>query len=53
MLLPNRVKFRKMHRLPLRGKATRGTHIAFGDFAMQATSAGRGRVGRSKLHVSP
>ena len=41
MLLPNRVKFRKMHRLPLRGKATRGTHIAFGDFAMQATTAGR------------
>jgi large subunit ribosomal protein L16 len=30
-----------MHRLPLRGKATRGMYIAFGDFAMQATSAGR------------
>ena len=30
-----------MHRLPLRGQANRGTHIAFGDFAMQATTAGR------------
>ena len=29
MLLPNRVKFRKMHRLPLRGKATvvRTSHL--------------------------
>jgi large subunit ribosomal protein L16 len=41
MLLPNRVKFRKMHRLPIRGRATRGTRISFGEFALQATSGGR------------
>lgn len=36
MLSPKRTKFRRHHRGNLRGKATRGNTIAFGDFALQA-----------------
>jgi large subunit ribosomal protein L16 len=36
MLSPKRTKFRKHHRGNLRGKATRGNTIAFGDFGLQA-----------------
>ena len=36
MLSPRRTKFRKHHRGRMRGKATRGNTIAFGDFALQA-----------------
>ena len=36
MLSPKRTKFRKHHRGNLKGKATRGNTIAFGEFALQA-----------------
>ena len=36
MLSPKRTKFRKHHRGNLKGKATRGNTISFGDFALQA-----------------
>lgn len=36
MLSPRRTKFRKHHRGRMRGKASRGNTIAFGDFALQA-----------------
>ena len=36
MLMPKRVKFRKMHRGRMRGKAHRGSTIAFGTYALQA-----------------
>jgi large subunit ribosomal protein L16 len=36
MLLPKRVKFRKAQRGRMRGKATRGATIAFGDFGLKA-----------------
>lgn len=36
MLSPKRTKYRKHHRGNLRGKASRGNKIAFGDFALQA-----------------
>jgi large subunit ribosomal protein L16 len=36
MLSPKRTKFRRHHRGHLRGKASRGNKIAFGDFALQA-----------------
>jgi len=36
MLAPKRVKFRRMHRGHRRGKASGGTHIDFGDYALQA-----------------
>ena len=36
MLMPKRVKHRKVHRGRRKGEAHRGTEIAFGDFALQA-----------------
>ena len=36
LLAPKRVKFRRMHRGHRRGKASGGTNIDFGDFALQA-----------------
>ena len=36
MLSPKRLKFRKHHRGNLKGKATRGNTIAFGEFGLQA-----------------
>ncbi|WP_123054722.1 50S ribosomal protein L16 [Clostridium sp. JN-1] len=40
MLMPKRVKHRKVQRGRMRGKATRGNFIAYGDFALQATECG-------------
>ena len=40
MLSPKRTKYRKPHRGRLKGKATRGNKIAFGDFAVQALEPG-------------
>lgn len=36
MLLPKRVKFRKVHRGRMKGKAMRGNKVAYGDFGLQA-----------------
>lgn len=36
MLQPKRSKFRKTHKMKIRGKATRGATIAFGSFAIKA-----------------
>ncbi|MBM4113067.1 MAG: 50S ribosomal protein L16 [Phycisphaerae bacterium] len=35
-LLPKRVKYRKQQRGKLRGNATRGNYVAFGDFGLQS-----------------
>ncbi len=40
MLMPRRTKHRKMHRGHRRGKARRGSTIAFGEFALQALEGG-------------
>lgn len=40
MLMPKRVKHRKTHRGRMKGKATRGNFIAYGEFALQATECG-------------
>ena len=37
MLLPKRVKYRRVHRGRLKGKASRGNFVAYGDFGIQAT----------------
>ena len=37
MLIPKRVKYRKVHRGRMKGRATRGNTIAYGKYAMQAT----------------
>ena len=36
MLLPKRVKYRRVHRGRLKGKAMRGNTIAYGEFGLQA-----------------
>nr|YP_010930402.1 ribosomal protein L16 [Ochrosphaera neapolitana]WKK50130.1 ribosomal protein L16 [Ochrosphaera neapolitana] len=36
MLLPKRTKFRKLHRGRLKGIATKGNTVVFGDYAIQA-----------------
>jgi large subunit ribosomal protein L16 len=37
MLMPKRFKYRKMHRGRMRGMATRGNVLSFGDYGLQAT----------------
>src|SRR5256885_16020066 len=39
MLIPKRVKYRKMHRGRRTGIATQGATVAFGDFGLQAMEA--------------
>ncbi|MGF1467408.1 MAG: 50S ribosomal protein L16 [Sandaracinaceae bacterium] len=40
MLQPKRTKFRKMHTGRMKGAAYRGSHVDFGDFAIQAVTRG-------------
>ncbi len=40
MLQPARLKFRKLQKGRIRGRATRGCHLAFGDIGLQALESG-------------
>ena len=40
MLSPKRVKHRKVQKGRIKGLATRGTEVSFGDFGLQATNCG-------------
>jgi len=40
MLMPKRVKFRKVHRGRMRGEAHAGAAVAFGEFGLQALDRG-------------
>ena len=40
MLMPKRVKYRKLQRGRMSGKATRGSHVAFSEYGLQATECG-------------
>ena len=40
MLMPKRVKHRKVQRGRMKGKATRGNFLAYGDFGIQAQTCG-------------
>ena len=40
MLQPKRVKYRKLQKGRLRGDASRGTKISFGDYGLQAIEKG-------------
>lgn len=40
MLMPKKTKWRKQQKGRVRGKATRGTNLAFGDYALQVTEFG-------------
>ena len=37
MLMPKRVKFRRVHRGRMKGKATRGNYVSNGEFGLMAT----------------
>lgn len=37
MLLPKRVKYRRVHRGRLKGKATRGNKVTYGEYGLMAT----------------
>lgn len=37
MLLPKRVKYRRVHRGRMKGKATRGNFVSHGEYGLQAT----------------
>jgi len=39
-LMPKRVKRRKQHRGKIKGRATRGNAVAFGEYGLQATERG-------------
>lgn len=39
-LMPKRVKFRKTHRGRIKGRATRGQTVAFGEYGLQAMEPG-------------
>lgn len=41
MLQPKKTKHRKQHKGRIRGKATRGTELAFGEFGLQTLENGR------------
>jgi len=36
MLMPKRTKYRKMHRGRMKGKASRGSTLSFGEYGLQA-----------------
>ncbi|MBT8216454.1 MAG: 50S ribosomal protein L16 [Acidimicrobiia bacterium] len=40
MLMPKRTKFRKQHRGRMKGTTKGGNHVTFGDYGLQAQSAG-------------
>ena len=39
MLMPKRVKFRRVQRGRMKGKASRGTTLAYGSYGLVATEA--------------
>lgn len=40
MLMPKKTKYRKMQKGRVRGKASRGVNLAFGDYGLQVTETG-------------
>ena len=51
MLMPKRVKYRRVHRGRMKGKATRGNVVAYGEYGLQATEPGGLPATKSKLPV--
>lgn len=41
MLSPKKLKFRKQSKGRIKGDASRGTHLAFGDYGLQAIESGK------------
>jgi large subunit ribosomal protein L16 len=49
-LMPKRVKFRKVQKGRIRGQATRGNRVSFGDYGLQAL--GRGLVTAQQIEAA-
>jgi len=49
-LLPNRTKYRKVHKGRIRGRASVGASLAFGEFGIQTLE--RGRVSASQIEAA-
>lgn len=41
MLQPSRTKYRKLHKGRIRGKATKGASLAFGEYGLQSVQGGK------------
>jgi large subunit ribosomal protein L16 len=41
MLQPSRTKYRKLHKGRIRGKATKGASLAFGEYGLQSVEGGK------------
>ena len=48
-LLPSRTKFRKVHKGRIKGSASRGNLVSFGEFGIQSLS--RGRMTSNQIEV--
>ncbi len=53
MLMPKRVKYRRVHRGRLTGKAMRGNKVTYGEFGLQALEPAGSPPTRSRRPVSP
>ncbi len=53
MLLPKRVKYRRVHRGRMTGKAMRGNKVTYGEFGLVATEPAGSPATRSRRPVSP
>ena len=49
-MMPKRVKYRKSQKGRVKGNATRGNYVAFGEYGLQTLEAGAHRI---PMHVSP
>lgn len=50
MLAPKRTKFRKQHKMRIRGNATRGNQVSFGEYGLKAI--GRGRITARQIEAA-
>lgn len=53
MLLPKRVKYRRVHRGRMTGKAMRGNKVTYGDYGLQALEPSWSHQTRLKQLVLP
>jgi large subunit ribosomal protein L16 len=53
MLMPKRVKYRKVQRGRMKGKASRGNTVSYGEYGLQAWSPAGSPPTRSRRPVSP
>lgn len=50
MLIPKRLKYRKQYKGRIKGKATKGNYVAFGDYGLSA--AGKGKLTSRQIEAA-